>query len=286
MSNNFCISLISLILLLLSILNNRNKQLKQCPRYYKLFSSGSSDNHFKLLLLLLHRLHILENHICIVLWDLGLSKKNKIILKNAINIIENSKFIVNIDTFDYNKYPVHFNININAGEYAWKPFVIYNTYKKYKMDMLWLDCGCYITGKLDFVYKQIKRFILYTVDSGTTIKRFTYFKMFELLRVDKIIYNKRMCSAGVFGIHYPSQMIDDIFRIWKACALIKECISPEGSNRSNHRQDQSVLSILLYQNYINYTFSKREGFITHFDRRFNSYNSSSFNSFLLEIDKS
>lgn len=35
---------------------------------------------------------------------------------------------------------------------------------------------------------------------------------------------------------------------WRDCALEKECISPEGSNRTNHRQDQSVLSILAHLN--------------------------------------
>ena len=30
-------------------------------------------------------------------------------------------------------------------------------------------------------------------------------------------------------------------------ALVKICIVPDGSNRSNHRQDQSILSILFYK---------------------------------------
>ena len=31
-------------------------------------------------------------------------------------------------------------------------------------------------------------------------------------------------------------------------SLIQECIAPQGSSRENHRQDQSILSILKYQN--------------------------------------
>lgn len=27
--------------------------------------------------------------------------------------------------FDFRKYPVHVNINVNAGEYAWKPIILY-----------------------------------------------------------------------------------------------------------------------------------------------------------------
>ena len=46
---------------------------------------------------------------------------------------------------------------------------------------------------------------------------------------------------------YANQEAREIIHKWKELALVKECIAPVGSNRSNHRQDQSILSILIYQ---------------------------------------
>jgi len=39
------------------------------------------------------------------------------------------------------------------------------------------------------------------------------------------------------------------------CALRRECIAPEGSDRSNHRQDQAVLTILYCKYQEKYKFS-------------------------------
>ncbi|CAG8536120.1 6897_t:CDS:10 [Racocetra fulgida] len=35
---------------------------------------------------------------------------------------------------------------------------------------------------------------------------------------------------------------------WEKCARVKECIAPNGSNRSNHRQDQSILTYMIINN--------------------------------------
>ena len=39
----------------------------------------------------------------------------------------------------------------------------------------------------------------------------------------------------------------DVVLPWKACAVEKDCIAPAGSSRSNHRQDQAVLSYLVHR---------------------------------------
>jgi hypothetical protein len=53
---------------------------------------------------------------------------------------------------------------------------------------------------------------------------------------------------------------------WKECAVTKECIAPEGSNRKNHRQDQAVLSVLAHQSGIAKGMPTRPyGFKSHQD---------------------
>lgn len=256
-----------------------------CFKEYKILVSGSSDNHFHLLLLFLYRLYSVENKMCIIIWDLGLSQFNIKRLKNAKEIIEKKRFIIIIKHFNYSNYPYHFSINKNSGYYSWKPFVIWDTYSSYKRNVLWLDCGCFIHRKLEYEYNEIINSTIYTVGSGTTIQRYTHRKLFELLNVDISIFNKTMCSAGIVGIYYPSTLVRYIFKLWKACALIKNCISPQGANRGNHRQDQSVLSILLYQYINNFTLNKNKNFAAHFDKKHKNYNDSSYSKFLYAVSQ-
>lgn len=204
-------------------------------------------------------------------------------LCNAKKYIEQKKIVIHINKFNYNIYPKHFNISVHAGYYSWKPFVIYTTYNQYRRSVLWLDCGCYIQKKLDFEYNEIKRKRIWSIGQSTTIKRYTHDGLLNLLDVNKTIYNKIMCAGGIVGFHYPSNITNYILSLWKACALIKNCISPVGANRGNHRQDQSVLSILLYQNNFDCSKNEHKGFSEHFDKFYRKYNDILYSKFILHI---
>ena len=54
------------------------------------------------------------------------------------------------------------------------------------------------------------------------------------------------CAATI-GINYNIDWVRKLIKEWRDLALIKECICPDSSDRSNHRQDQAVLSILFYK---------------------------------------
>jgi len=53
-------------------------------------------------------------------------------------------------------------------------------------------------------------------------------------------------NGGVVGFCTGSRAVEEVLRPWVACALDAGCISPPGSTRRNHRQDQSALSILAH----------------------------------------
>ena len=45
------------------------------------------------------------------------------------------------------------------------------------------------------------------------------------------------------GCHEP---IQKLVKLWRRCATQRRCIAPEGSNRGNHRQDQTALSLYMF----------------------------------------
>lgn len=234
----------------------------------RLLVTGSSSNHFHLLLIMIFNVFQYENDICINVWDLGLTTQQLKKLKKMYIILKKNKqdIILHYDIFNYSAYPFFFNIKRNAGEYAWKSTIISIAYNRYKIPLLWLDAGCFIKGSLQNVFKEIH------------IKTLIY------LNTSRKIYNKLMCAGGVVGLYYPSLKVNKLLNEWVSCSMNKECIAPYLSNRSNHRQDQSVFSILLYQNNFNCYNTKQFNFTTHFDRLYRKFNSSMYNKLLYTIN--
>lgn len=272
------------IFIFLIFIQKRNRNIDKCPSNYNLLASGSSSNHFHLLLLMIHRIFSIESSICFVAWDLGLSRNEKVVLLRALKYIENNRNDIHTyyRLFNYSNYPAFYNItNMN---YAWKVFVIHNTYVTFKRNMLWLDSGCFIKDKLVYEFKQIQKRKIWSIKQNTKIGRYTHHFMLKLLETEKKFYNKYMCAGGIIGLYYPSSLVFYILEQWKACSLIKNCISPNGSNLSNHRYDQSVISILLYEHNLGCENLYPRNFVTHFDTKYSMYNDSHYNIFLKRIN--
>ena len=133
--------------------------------------SGASDNHSKSLLQFIKSI-ICNNdtNIIIVIYDLGLNTNNKLKLTNKLKEYNNLNII--IKEFDYSKYPDYFNINVNAGEYAWKSVIIkecFDTICNLYNDniILWMDAGNKITGSIKKIEMLIKNNCIYSpITSG------------------------------------------------------------------------------------------------------------------------
>ena len=53
------------------------------------------------------------------------------------------------------------------------------------------------------------------------------------------------CGCGLTFARGWQAIYRDVVRPWRQCALVRDCIAPEGSNKTNHRQDQTALSVLV-----------------------------------------
>ena len=76
-------------------------------------------------------------------------------------------------------------------------------------------------------------------------------------------------AATVVAVDYKHIHARDLIIKWKLCAHKQTIIAPKGSNRTNHRQDQAVLSVLVNQaiqnGYLHHIPSKCLGFSIHND---------------------
>ena len=218
--------------------------------------TGASDNHYKSLInmiLLFMKYHKNDPNYVIVVYNLGIEE---LLWERLINLFGRySNFVVEV--FNYGLYPDYVNININAGEYAWKPIVIYDVCNKYKDITLWMDAGNIIINRLDKINELIKKDNIYSGYSAGNIKQWTHEKTIEYMGC---IYEghdltQATCRNGAcIGFNYNTDYVKTFVEEYRNYALIKECIAPEGSSRANHRQDQSVFSIMFYKYYIKYQF--------------------------------
>jgi hypothetical protein len=234
--------------------------------------TGASDNHYKSLInmiLSFMKYHKNDSNYVIVVYNLGIEQS---LWERLLSIFNRYTNFVS-EVFDYSLYPDYVNININAGEYAWKPIAIYDVFNKYKDITLWMDAGNILINRLDRINNIITQNNLYSGYSGnkdSTILRWTHPKTIEYMGNICEGHDITVCqcrNGACVGFNYNTDYVRTFVEEYRNYALIKECIAPEGSSRANHRQDQSVFSIMFYKYYIMHQFD----FSTDADKYYQDY---------------
>jgi hypothetical protein len=212
--------------------------------------TAASSNHFGSLQYLLESLRALDAHVdC---YDLGLSDREVGALPRWARL--------SYRKFDYAAYPPHMRIATNAGEYAWKPAIVAEVIDRVRTsgrpeDVLWADAGSYFHA-LDPIGERVAASGgVWVRTSSGTMRQWTHSKMFEALTADAAAFaDLPNADATLIGFATGSRSVEvrdaiyeDVVMPWKACAMNKGCIAPEGSSRRNHRQDQAVLSYLVHK---------------------------------------
>ncbi len=148
--------------------------------------------------------------------------------------------------FKFEDYPDFVRPQYNT--YSWKPILIYLASIEHKGNFLWMDSANCILKNLKPIWSEIEKKQTYAPISGSgTLKEWTVQKTLDYLDVPTEFYDKPNRAGNAFGFSSKSEVVKDLIFRWKELALVKDCIRPEGANRSNHRDDQSLLTILLLQ---------------------------------------
>ena len=209
--------------------------------------TGASDNHFNTLSQFLTNIkecnkeQIAEK---IIVYNLGLNSNNWNLLKEQFT---ESYFLFEI--FKYENYPEWYNININAGEYAWKSAIIKECSLKYENNILvWMDSGNLIN--VPIALSNLKKVVdyegIHTVKTSGNISLWTHKGTIDYLNANHLINNENRNGACI-GFNLKKDWVKEFLNEYSNFCSIKKCIAPEGSSRKNHRQDQSILTILYYK---------------------------------------
>ena len=202
--------------------------------------TGADSSHFNSLVNLLNSIKKYEPSTSTKAYNLGMSDDEIAYLK--------STFDFDIIDFEFDKYPKFVSEIDNSnklGSYAWKPIIVYNEYMKSGKNLLWLDAGCLLKGRLSLLKKMILKNGFYSPLSSNKVKDWTHLKTIKKLSYPNNLLNANNFSSGLVGLATDDEIINGLVTEWYKNSLHKEIIAPEGSSRLNHRQDQAVLTLLV-----------------------------------------
>jgi len=220
--------------------------------------TGADSSHYKSLRQFLSSLFVHEPDIEVIVFDLGLIESERQCLKDTFPRAE-------LRLFDYSQYPDYFNIKVNAGEYAWKPVILYDALSEFKCCVCWMDAGNLVTKRLFWLRRITKAVGMYSPRSSGLISDWTHPRTVEFLGAFDVLHKPNLNGACV-AVCYQNSKVRDLVSQWKEYALIRECIAPVGSCRKNHRQDQAVLSVIGHQSGITKNMPRGHyGFRVHQD---------------------
>jgi hypothetical protein len=161
--------------------------------------------------------------------------------------------------FNYDAYPPHLDVAVNAGEYAWKPVIVAEVVDRVRQasppeDVLWADAGSYFHALAPIASRIRTSRGMWIRRSSGTMRQWTHPGMLDYLGVEMRQFGEKPnADATLIGFatgHPDAAVRERVYREviapWQACALTKDCIAPPGSSRRNHRQDQAVLSFLVH----------------------------------------
>ncbi|KAL6069143.1 Glycosyltransferase [Balamuthia mandrillaris] len=210
----------------------------------KAIATASSKNHYLNLLWLLATVRLHEPTVPIYVYDLGLEDRTPHV--QALSLL--SSGLIRYCPFPYHLYPAYLNVSIKAGEYAWKPVIIERVLSLHNY-VIWLDAGDVLYQPLQGSWELLEETGFLSTDSGGTVTQWTHPGVFRYLGIsDEVVERLSLipnCNAAYLGFG-RERSYRQLVLPWVRCALVRECIAPEGSSRANHRQDQAVLTVLVY----------------------------------------
>jgi len=227
----------------------------------------------------------------LIVYNLGLNDENNNIIYEL-----NKIYSFCFKKFEYENYPDHVDIKKYNGlfcSYAFKPIIIYNEANNIineGKNIIWMDsANRFDKHSIEMICSAVIKIGIYSpiaVNANTI-------ETIELNHIDCInhynisheehIQLLPFRSANLIAINYKSSCGFSILNDWYQASLNKNIISPNNSSRNNHRQDQSILSILmyLYEKNNNIVFDKENFNVSFWNKYDNSTIQSGYYSFKL-----
>lgn len=223
-----------------------------------LVETAASENHGYGSFNLMYSVLLADPYSSLLYIDLGLSKEQLIVLNSHFETLHQiqtkmkSNGFLAYRKYNWNSFPDWMNLfknKIQRGGYSWKVVPLVDAFFEWKGLLAWLDAGNVIVDGITREVTLTRKYGLYTPRSGGNIKRWTHNYTRKFMTQHHLITrNEDMdsnCEANTIFFDYSHYFTRELLEKHKECGYTQKCISPRGSNMTNHRQDQAILSLLI-----------------------------------------
>ena len=207
--------------------------------------TGLDDRYINFLEQLVGSIALWEPVIKIEVVNLGLSSE-------SIGKIQKWRLNMDISVVpvDFDRHPPHVK---DLMTYAFKSLAIQEGLMRHP-NILWIDAGVVLWGRLDRARHAISSSEgAFFVTDGNQMKSFPWGDVnfhhpgtMEKLNVtNDINAAQTQCIGGLQGWSIHGSFFEEALPLLVHCALDVDCITPTGSSRLNHLQDQTVLNTVF-----------------------------------------
>lgn len=206
------------------------------------FVTASDTSHARSLVNLITSISFTNPDAQVVVFDLGLTGSELLNLSETFPAVK-------VEKFPYEEFPDYFDVRVEAGQYAWKAQCVERVASSARGDLFWIDAGCVVTGKLERIRKVLGRRGIYADKAVGPSSRWTHPLTFAALDAGKeeAELQRDQLAATFIGFRLGGANVNRVISDWARYSRDRNVIAPPGSSRVNHRQDQSVFSILVYR---------------------------------------
>ena len=223
-----------------------------------LFVTGSSSNHVFANINCMYSIVAADANASIVFINFGLSGHELRVLKKHFSLIHSLHISLNSSAqlyyrvFNFNNFPNWISINnYYVGGYAWKVISYMDVLHEVHGPLLWTDAGSVLNGTMIQEMSYMHDYGVYSPYSSGDVATLVHNTSILFLQTHHMINSvdpfALMCTGGYLFIDGSNATImKRVFEPLFECAFTKKCISPDLTNRNNHRQDQAILTMLLH----------------------------------------
>jgi hypothetical protein len=229
---------------------------QQSPSHCAIIT-GASFSYFARLKNLVGSILLHDPARIIVVYDLGLNEEQAAELASWGVVVES------IEGVHVTKLHGESGEGWDRSSYSFKPQVLSHALAKYRC-VLWLDSSFEIHSPLDCLLNYIEaNGLLLSVNNWlfpsayahpASLQHFGVWHPANNVSLHQAVQEQIAASglplevqSGIVGISSSHRhVLDLVVQPWVECARLSQCIAPDGSDKSNHRQDQTVLNAIIF----------------------------------------
>lgn len=237
-----CVDIIYICYLNLDLKNSTEAKNKKLT-----IVTAADKSHYKSAIQLIDSVQKTNKNVVVYFYDLEIESEFKIKDVKYENFIYRKFQFSNYPSFISKKFFSDYDNSFKLGHYAWKAVIVNTVANEVDGILIWCDAGNVVKKELSLIRKLVNKKKFYSPISSNRVIDWTYPTLIKDLNLPENFLRKRNLWSCFVCFDLTSKIGREISHCWSEWSKKQNLIAPIGSNRSNHRQDQTLITLLYYK---------------------------------------